>query len=243
MLFLHFIVPIFAWNVPLVSLIFLKRSLVFPILLFSSICLHWLLRKAFLSLLVILWFCIQMGISFLFFFAIHFSSFLCYCKLSSFSWQWSWSVPPIQFYKCLSIVLQALCLSDITPWIYLSLPLLKHKRVWFRWYLNGLVIFPTFLILSLNFAISSSWSVRSQLPVLFSLIVYSFSFFNCKEQNQSDFSIDHLVMSIYRVVSCVVGEGVCYNHWVPLAKLFVCLYLHTIHEKSRRWGGSKMAEE
>ena len=39
--FLSFIEPIFAWNVPLVSLIFLKRSLVFPILLFSSISLHW----------------------------------------------------------------------------------------------------------------------------------------------------------------------------------------------------------
>ena len=38
--FLSFIVPIFAWNVPLVSLIFLKRSLVFPTLLFSSISLH-----------------------------------------------------------------------------------------------------------------------------------------------------------------------------------------------------------
>ena len=34
---------------------FLKRSLVFPILLSSSISLHWLLRKAFLSLLAILW--------------------------------------------------------------------------------------------------------------------------------------------------------------------------------------------
>ena len=53
--FLSFIEPIFAWNVPLVSLIFLKRSLVFPLLLFSSISLHWLLRKAFLSLLAILW--------------------------------------------------------------------------------------------------------------------------------------------------------------------------------------------
>ena len=42
-LFLSLIVPIFAWNIPLVSLIFLKRSLVFPILLFSSIfCIvHW----------------------------------------------------------------------------------------------------------------------------------------------------------------------------------------------------------
>ena len=32
-LFLSFVVPIFAWNVPLVSLVFLKRSLVFPILI------------------------------------------------------------------------------------------------------------------------------------------------------------------------------------------------------------------
>ena len=52
--FLSFIVSIFAWNIPFVSLIFLKRSLVFPILLFSSISLHWSLRKAFLSLLAIL---------------------------------------------------------------------------------------------------------------------------------------------------------------------------------------------
>ena len=46
--FLSFIEHIFAWNVPLVSLIFLKRSLVFPILLFFSISLHWSLRKPFL---------------------------------------------------------------------------------------------------------------------------------------------------------------------------------------------------
>ena len=51
--FLSFIEPIFAWNVPLVSLIFLKRSLVFLILLFSSIslhCHHWG-RLSYLSLL------------------------------------------------------------------------------------------------------------------------------------------------------------------------------------------------
>ena len=53
--FLSFIVPIFAWNNTLVSLIFLKRYLFFIILLFSSISLHWSLRKAFLSLLDILW--------------------------------------------------------------------------------------------------------------------------------------------------------------------------------------------
>ena len=53
--FLSFIVHVFAWNIPLLSLIFLKRSLVFPILLFSSTSLHGSLRKAFLSLLAILW--------------------------------------------------------------------------------------------------------------------------------------------------------------------------------------------
>ena len=38
--FLSFIDPIFAWNVPLISPIFLKRSLILPILLFSSVSLR-----------------------------------------------------------------------------------------------------------------------------------------------------------------------------------------------------------
>ena len=46
---LSFIVPVFAWNVPLVSTI-----LVFPFLLFSSISLHCSLKKAFLPLPAIL---------------------------------------------------------------------------------------------------------------------------------------------------------------------------------------------
>ena len=42
-LFLSFIMPIFAWNVPLISLIFLKRSLVFPFYRFPLfLCIdHW----------------------------------------------------------------------------------------------------------------------------------------------------------------------------------------------------------
>ena len=52
--FMSFIVPIFAWNFPLVFLIFL-RSLVFPRVLFFSISLHLSLRNALLSLLAILW--------------------------------------------------------------------------------------------------------------------------------------------------------------------------------------------
>ena len=73
--FLSFIEPIFEWYIPLVSLIFLKRSLVLPILLFS-IYLHWSLRKSFLiSLCYSLELCIQIGMSFLVSFAFHFSSF------------------------------------------------------------------------------------------------------------------------------------------------------------------------
>ena len=49
--FLSFVKPVFAWNLPLVSLIFLKRSLVFLILLFFSICIdHWG-RHSYVSLL------------------------------------------------------------------------------------------------------------------------------------------------------------------------------------------------
>ena len=98
--FLSFIVPIFAWNVPLESLIFLKRSLVFPILLFSSISFHWSLRKAFLSLLASLWNSafkwVYLSFSQLFVRPPQ-TTILPFCI--SFSWGWSWSLP---------LVLQAL---------------------------------------------------------------------------------------------------------------------------------------
>ena len=41
LLFPSFIMPVLAGNIPLISPIFLKSSLVFPILLFSSISLHY----------------------------------------------------------------------------------------------------------------------------------------------------------------------------------------------------------
>ena len=53
--FLSFIMPTLAWNVPLIAPLFLKRCLILPILLFSSISLHCSFKKAFLSLLAILW--------------------------------------------------------------------------------------------------------------------------------------------------------------------------------------------
>ena len=45
----------------------------------------------------------------------------------SFSWRWFWSSPPVQCYEPLSIVLQALCLPDLVPWVHLSPPLYNHK--------------------------------------------------------------------------------------------------------------------
>ena len=76
--FLSYIAPSIAWNVPLVSLIFFKRSLVFPILLFS--CFFALIAEEgfFISPGYSLELFIQMGISFLFSFAFHFSSFHSY---------------------------------------------------------------------------------------------------------------------------------------------------------------------
>ena len=96
-------VPIFAWNVPLVSLIYFLRSLDFAILLFPSISLYWYLRKAFLSLLVILWHSAFRWV-YLSFSPLPFTSllFTAICKGSqttvlpfciSFSWEWSWSLP------------------------------------------------------------------------------------------------------------------------------------------------------
>ena len=103
--FLSFIVSIFAWNAPLVSLIFLKRSVVFHILLFSSISLHWSRRKPFFSLLI-LWNSAFKWV-YLSFFPLLLASFLfsAICKTSSdnhfaflhfFFLRWSWSLPPVQ---------------------------------------------------------------------------------------------------------------------------------------------------
>ena len=116
--FLSFIVPISTWNVPLVSRIFLKRSLVFPILLFSSVSLHWSLRKVFLSLLAILWTLHSDGYIFPFLLCLllfYFSplsvrppqtTILPFCI--HFSWGWFWSPPPVQCYEPQFTVLQAL---------------------------------------------------------------------------------------------------------------------------------------
>ena len=51
---------------------------------------------------------------------------------------WFWSPPPVQCYKPLSIVLWALCLLDLIPWIYLSLPLYKFNGLNLIIFVHGL---------------------------------------------------------------------------------------------------------
>ena len=74
------------------------------------------------------------------------------------------------------------------------------------------MVYPSFFNLSLNLAKGSSWPEPQSAPILFLLTIKSFSIFGCNEYNQSDFSIDHLVMSMCRVISCVLEEGVCYDN-------------------------------
>ena len=116
---------------------FLKRSLVFPILLLFSLSLHCSLRKVFLSLLCILWNSTFRWV-YLSFSPLPFTSPLvsAICKASSdnylpfcisFSSGWFWSLPPIQCCEPSFIVLQALCLSDLIPWISLSLSVYNRK--------------------------------------------------------------------------------------------------------------------
>ena len=70
------------------------------------------------------------------------------------------------------------------------------------------MVFPTFFNLSLNLAIRSSWSEPQSAPGLVFADCIELLHLGCKEYNQSDFSVDHLVMSMCRVFSCVVGKRV-----------------------------------
>ena len=110
--FLSFIVPIFAWHYPLVSLIFLKRFLVFHSIVFLYFFVlitkeGILILIAFFSLLVILWNSAFKWVYFSFS-TLPFGSLLfsAICKASSgLSWRCSWSLPPVQGHEPPSTVL------------------------------------------------------------------------------------------------------------------------------------------
>ena len=117
----------------------------------------------------------------------------------SFSWGWSWSLLPVQCHEPLSIVLQALCLSDLILWIYLSLPLYNCKGFDIPEWSSG---FPCFLHFKSKFCnkellIWATVSPRS----CFCWLCRASPSSAAKKCNQSDFNIDHLVMSMCRVVS------------------------------------------
>ena len=136
MLFLSFIVPTVAWNVPMISLIFLKRSQVFPILLFSSISFHWSLRKAFLSLLANLWNSAFKWVYFSFS-PLLFASFLftAISKASSdnrfaflhFFFLGKVLIPAYGTMSRTSVFSSSGTLPDLILWIYVSLPPYNHK--------------------------------------------------------------------------------------------------------------------
>ena len=134
--FMAFIVTVFSWSVPLVSLILLKRLLVFVILLFSSISSHWLLRKTLLFLLAFLWNSAYRWV-YLSFFPLPFTSLLfsAICKASSDS-----HFVFLHFFFLGMALITASCTmlwtslhsfsgtlsirsNHLIPWIYLLLPL------------------------------------------------------------------------------------------------------------------------
>ena len=134
--FLSFML-ILAWNVPLRAQIFLKRSLVFPILFVSSISLHSSLKKNFFCLLVILWNStsswVYLSLSPLPFASLFFFSYLQrllrqpFCLLV-FLFLWNVLVTDSWGMLWTSVQSSSLTLSDLILWIYLSLPLHNLKE-------------------------------------------------------------------------------------------------------------------
>ena len=185
---------------------FFEVILVFPIPVFSSISLHWSLRKAFLSLLAILWNAAFKWI-YLFFFPLPLASLLysAICNASSDN-----HFAFLHFFFFGMVLITASCtmswtsiysssgtLSDLIPWIYSSLPLYNHGTL-FRSYLNGLVVFPTFFNLSQfgnkEFMIWATVSSQSCFCWL-----YRASPSLATKNIINYFGIDHLVMSMCRI--------------------------------------------
>ena len=118
--------------------------------------------------------CIQMGLSFSFSFAFHCSFLSCFCKASSDN---QFALLRLFFLGVVlvtasctvvqtsSVVLQALCLPDLVPWVCLLPPLCNH-RGWIQAIPEWPSGFPYFFSLSLNFAIRSWWSEPQSTPGL-----------------------------------------------------------------------------
>ena len=139
----------------MVALIFLKRSLVFPILLLFSVSLHWSLRKAFLSLLVILWNAAFKWV-YLSFSPLPFTSpiFTTLCKASRDN-----HFAFLHFFFLGMVLITASCtmsrtsvhdssgtLSDLIPWICLSLDSVVHTNLLIRGKKGSTVTFVSLFV-------------------------------------------------------------------------------------------------
>ena len=69
------------------------------------------------------------------------------------------------------------------------------------------MVSPTFFSLSLNMAIRSSWSKPQSAPGLVFAECIELLHLWLQRSNQSDFGVDHLMMSMCRVFSYVVARG------------------------------------
>ena len=168
-----------------------------------------------------------MGIYFLFLLPFTSLLFTAICKASSdnhlafrtsFSWGWSWSLPPVECQEPLCIVFQALCLSDIITWICLSLLLCNCEGfdVIPEWY-SG---FPYFLQFKSEFGNKQFmiWAIISSQSCFRWLYRVSSSL------AAKNFISLILVLTIWWcpcVESSLVffKEGICYDQYILLAKL------------------------
>ena len=132
--------------------------------------------------------------------------------LHFFFWGWAWSLPLVQCHKPLSIVLQALCLSDLIPLIYLLLPLYNHKG-----FDLGLVVFPYFLQFQSEFGNKEF------------MICATVSYWSCFCWLYSALAAKNMInlISVLTIWWCpcvesslvLLEESVCYDRCVLLAKL------------------------
>ena len=153
--FLSFIVPVFWQNPPLMFPIFLEKSRVFALLLFSSIIKHCSLKKPFLSLLDFLWNSafnwIYLSLSPLLFTSLHSSTI---CNTSSdnpFVFLLFFFFGMVLFTVSCTILWTSVHSSSGTlstrssPLNLFVTSTANSSGIWFKSYLAGLVFFPDFL--------------------------------------------------------------------------------------------------
>ena len=159
---MSFIVPIFGQNVLSISPIFLKRSLVFPLLWFSSSFIHCSLKKAFLSHCAVLWKSLFSWI-YLSLSPLLSSSLLSLatCKATSnncFAFLLFFSFGMVLFTAShtvlqISVYCSSSTLFSSSNTLNLFITFTAYSLgILFKLYLAGLVVSPAFFSLSLNFA-------------------------------------------------------------------------------------------